>query len=168
MDKMKSILKFAMRMEKDAADFYEYYAEKAESEKTKSLFSELAQIEKQHYHILNKKFEELKYSEPPQTISWVVDDSSKAQDPHILADNSDTIPVIPGADADLSIIRMAYLIEHDFAYFYSKAVDAVEEPDAKKFLQELAQWENQHTEMFHSSYQNLLKKSWNDITDLIL
>lgn len=55
MDKIKSILKFAMRMEKDASDFYEFYMDKAESEETKALFSELALIEKQHYKILNKK-----------------------------------------------------------------------------------------------------------------
>ena len=168
MEKIKSILKFAMRMEKDASDFYEFYMDKAEYEETKSLFSELAMVEKQHYKILKKKFDELQYTEPPQSISWVVDDSFKAQDPHILADNSDTMPDVAGASNDLSIIRMAYLIEHDFAYFYSKAVEAVEEPEVKKFLLELAGWEKQHSELFQKKYQTLLNKSWSDIANLML
>lgn len=168
MNKIKNILKFAMRMEKDAADFYEYYMDKAEAEETKELFSGLAEIEKQHYSILKKKFDELQYSEPPLTISWVVDDSFKAQDPHILADNSDTISSAAEASTDISIIRMAYLIEHDFAYFYGKAVEAVEEPEAKKFLQELAGWEKQHSDLFQKRYQALLDKSWSDIADLML
>lgn len=168
MDKIKSILKFAMRMEKDASDFYEFYMDKAESEETKALFSELALIEKQHYKILNKKFDEFQYSEPPLAISWVVDDSFKAQDPHILADNSDTIPAVAGASNDLSIIRMAYLIEHDFAYFYNKAVEAVEEPEVKKFLLELAGWEKQHSDLFQKRYQALLDESWSDIAGLML
>lgn len=167
MDKVKSILKFAMRMEKDAADFYEFYMDKAESDAVKALFSELAGIEKQHYSLLKKKFDQLQYTEPPLTISWVVDETFKAQDPHIIADNSDTMPG-SGVSTDLSIIRMAYLIEHDFAYFYSKAVEAVEEPEARKFLQELAGWEKQHSELFQKRYQELLEKSWSDIADLIL
>lgn len=168
MDKIKSILKFGMRMEKDAADFYEFYMDKAENEETKELFSELAAIEKQHYKILNKKFDEFQYSEPPQAMSWVVDDSSKAQDPHILADASDTIPAVAGGANDLSIIRMAYLIEQDFAYFYSKAAEAVEEGEIKKFLLEMAGWEKQHSDIFRGKYQKLLEKSWGDIADLML
>ena len=168
MDKVKNILKFAMRMEKDASDFYSYYMDKAETEETRKLFAELAEIEKRHYNILKNKFDELQFAEPPLTISWVVDDSFKAQDPHILSDNADTIPMETGDSSDVSIIRMAYLIEHDFAYFYSKAVEAVEEPEAKKFLQELSSWETQHSEMFQKKYQTELEKRWRDIADLVL
>lgn len=167
MEKVKSILKFAMRMEKDAADFYEFYMDKAESEAIRTLFSELAGIEKQHYTILEKKYNELQYTEPPLTISWVVDETFKARDPHILADNSDSVSDA-GVSTDLSIIRMAYLIEHDFAYFYSKAIEAVEEPEARKFLQELAGWEKQHSDLFQTRYQKLLEKSWSDIANLLL
>lgn len=168
MEKIKSILKFAMRMEKDAGDFYEFYMDKAESEETKALFSELAEIEKHHYAILKRKFDELQFSEPPQTISWVVDETFKAQDPHILADSSDTMPSLTGDTSDLSIIRMAFLIEHDFAYFYNKAAENIAEPEAKKFLLELAGWEKQHSDIFQKRYQTLLDKNWSDISDLLL
>lgn len=72
MNKIKDILKFAMRMEQDAADFYSYYMDKAQSEGTKKLFMELAEIETKHYQILKSKFDELGFQDPPITMSWVV------------------------------------------------------------------------------------------------
>ncbi len=163
MDKIKQILKFAMRMEKDAEDFYEFYMDKAVSKETRELFAELAGIERQHFDILKKKFEQLEYSEPPITISWVVDDSFKARDPHILADNSDILPELDANAGDISVIRMAYLIETDFAYFYSKAAEAMEDAGVKKFLTELSGWEKQHSELFYKKYLSLLDENWKNI-----
>ena len=48
---------------------------------------------------------------------------------------------------DLPILRMAYLIEHDFAEFYEKAA-AQAEGTAKKVLTMLANWERGHEELF--------------------
>lgn len=168
MDKIKSILKFAMRMEKDAGDFYEFYMDKAVSKETGKLFAELVGIERQHYGILKKKNDELEYSEPPITISWVVDENFKAQDPHVLADNSDILPGLDADATDISIIRMAYLIETDFAYFYKKAAEIMEEPEVKGFLTELAGWELQHKELFYKKYLSLLDKNWSDIKALFI
>lgn len=168
MDKIKNILKFAMRMEKDAENFYQFYADKAASEDIRQIFGELVEVEKQHYEILKQKFDELQYSEPPRIISWVVDENFKARDPHIIADNSDLVGELDDNASDITILRMAYLIENDFEFFYNKAADAVEEPEAKKFLLELAQWEKQHRDMFDDRYKSLLNKYWGDVESLIL
>lgn len=167
MKKIKSILQFAMRMEKDAMDFYSYYMDKAENETTRELFHQLAGIERHHYEVLKEKFDTLGYSEPPLTISWVVDDSFTSKDPGIISSEADTLPGEENLSGDLSIIRMAYLIESDFAEFYKHAVLAVEEPEAKEFLQQLSAWETQHQEMFHHRYVELLKKNWADIADIL-
>lgn len=165
MDKIKAILKFGMRMEKDAGDFYTYYMDKVKSPATKELFRELAEIEKKHYEVLKAKSDKLGFEEPPLTISWVVDDSFKAVDPHILADNSD---IIGDTDApDLTVIRMAYLIENDFALFYKNAAEQVDGKDVKQFLNELSEWESQHRKLFYEKYQVLLKKQWSDIAPII-
>jgi len=163
MDKVKNILKFAMRMEKNAGDFYEFYRDKARSEETRKLFEELVKIEKQHFDVLKEKYDELGFSEPPITISWVVDDSFKERDPHILADNSDLLQELNADASDISVMRMAYLIEIDFAHFYSKASTTVETPEVKKLLCELAEWEKEHSDMFHQRYLELLDKNWRDI-----
>ncbi len=167
MDNVKNILKFAMRMEKDAEDFYTYYMDKVKSESSKRLFSELAEIEKEHYAILKSKFDELGFSEPPLTISWVVDSNFAAKDPSILSVNSDMIGDSDDEVSDLNVIRMAYLIENDFAEFYKNAVDMVEDAGAKQLLSTMAEWELKHREMFHETYQLLLKKHWGDISSII-
>jgi rubrerythrin len=168
MNKIKDILKFAMRMEQDAADFYSYYMDKAQSENTRKLFTELAAIETKHYLVLKSKFDELGFQDPPITMSWVVDNAFISKDPHILADISDIAENHNKDASDLSIIRMAYLIENDFALFYKNAIDTVEDIGAKKFLSELSQWETQHKELFYNKYQELLKKHWSNISSIIL
>ncbi len=167
MDKIQRILGFAMRMEKDAGDFYSYYMDKVQSESTKKLFSELAKIEEHHYGILKSKYDELGFSNPPITISWVVDNSFAAKDPHILANNSDIVGDANGELSDLTVIRMAYLIENDFALFYKNAVKFVEDAKVKDFLESLSKWEEEHKELFHDRYQQLLKKHWSDLESII-
>lgn len=167
MNKLKDILKFAMRMEQDAGDFYSFYLDKAKSANTRKLFGELVEIEKQHYEILKSKFDALGFEEPPLVISWVVDSSNAAKDPHILADNSDITYSGENESSDLNIIRMAYLIENDFALFYKNAADSVENAEAKAFLKELSKWEEEHKALFYEKYQQMLKTYWNEVSAII-
>lgn len=166
-NKIQTILKFAMRMEKDAGDFYSYYLDKVKEDSTKKLFSELVGIERQHYNVLRKKFEELGFQDPPVSISWVVDNNFTAIDPHIISDNSDIIGDSESDSSDLTIIRMAYLIENDFALFYKNAAELVDDAAAKKVLTDLAEWEEQHRRLFYDRYQSMLKKYWSDISSII-
>ncbi|MDQ2086718.1 ferritin family protein [Herbivorax sp. ANBcel31] len=167
MEKIKDILKFAMRMEKDAENFYNYYMDKVQSEPIKNMFEELAKMERGHYEILKKKFDQLELKEPPLTISWVVDDDSKSLDPSILSFNSELIGEDEKEMSDLSIIRMAYHMESDFAMFYKNAVTEVEDVNAQKFLKEIAKWEEGHRDIFYKKYEELIKKHWRNITTVI-
>jgi rubrerythrin len=49
--------------------------------------------------------------------------------------------------ADLPVLRLAYLIERDFAEFYAMAASKTE-GDAKKVLEMLARWELGHEHLF--------------------
>ena len=168
MEKVKRILKFGMRMEKDAKKFYDFYKDKAVSEGTKKLFTQLSDIENQHYNYLKKKLDDLCITEPPITMSWVVDNDSKEEDPHILSTDANVLQEFKDDPTEIAIIRMAYLIETDFAYFYTRASDSVDEPDIKKFLSEMAAWETQHSDMFNKIYKSLLGHYWDDISSLLL
>lgn len=167
MNKIQNILRFAMRMEKDAKDFYEYHAQNVKNESTKKLFLELAETEKTHYDTLSKLYDSLGYSEPPISVSWVVDNTSKAIDPSILSNNSNVYSV-DQAENDIAVIRMAYLIENDFALFYKNAVPLVEEESVKEILTQLSEWEDDHKDFFYSQYQELLKKYWGDVVGIVL
>lgn len=167
MNNIEKILKFAMRMEKEAEDFYNYYMDKVTSSELKKVFSELADIENEHYMVLKEKYDQMSVSEPPIDISWVVDNSSSRKGPHILADSTDILDDKGNDTSDLMIIRMAYLIENDFAEFYKNGIEIVDDPDAKGFLKTLHEWENSHKEYFYDRYQKLLKKNWEDISSII-
>lgn len=167
MEKIKDILKFAMKMEKDAENFYNYYMDRVESESIKNMFSELSKMEREHYEILKDKFEQLEFKEPPLTISWVVDDDSRAVDPSIIHFNSDLIGEDEKEMSDLTIIRMAYHMENDFVMFYKNAAAEAEDAEAKKFLEEIVKWEESHRDIFQKKYEELIKKHWKNITNII-
>lgn len=167
MDKIQNILKFAMRMEKDAEDFYTYYADKMKSKTARELFTELSETEKKHYQIIKDKYDALGFVDAPTTISWVVDNTFTSKDPGMLSTNADYISEDGEDGTDISIMRMAYLMESDFAIFYNNAYKAVEDADAKKLLKELSDWEIGHKELFYSKYQDLMKKHWGDIASII-
>lgn len=167
MEKIKDILKFAMKMEKDAENFYNYYMEKVESESIKNMFSELAQMEREHYKILKDKFDQLEFKEPPMVISWVVDNDSMVVDPSIIHVNSELVGEEEKEMSDLTIIRMAYHMENDFAMFYKNAVTETDDVEAQKFLKEIAKWEESHRDIFEKKYEELIKKHWKNITNVI-
>jgi rubrerythrin len=166
MNKLKQIIEYAMRMEDDAREFYTYNQDRVKSPAIKKQFGHLAEMEKNHYAMLNIVYDSLNTNPPPITISWVVDDEAKEINPPILADNYELISDEAGL-SDLSVVRMAYLMESDFAVFYKSAAETLEDGDAKKALLELAGWEEQHREMFRIQYEKMLKDRWGDIINIV-
>lgn len=156
--KVQKILEFGMQMEKNAQDFYSFYANSLQDENLKKLFEEFVEIEKEHYNFLKKKYDNIAIT-PPQEVSWVVDEQNKMLDPHILADNSD---LLQDNFSDISILRLAYLIESDFATFYKNAAQKVEDQNIKTFLLELAKWEEEHEKLFKTRYTSILNKVWEE------
>ncbi len=59
--------------------------------------------------------------------------------------------------SDLPVLRMAYLIERDFAEFYAMAAGQAD-GDAKKVLEMLARWESGHERLFKRLHDNLFEK----------
>ncbi len=166
MSEVRQILEYAMRMENDAQEFYSYNLDRVKSEEHRKLFEELVEMEKNHYAVLSTIHDLFKVTPPPIDMAWVVDDTSREKNISIIPDNSD---IIADSDAisDLSIIRLAYLMESDFALFYFNAANQVENEEAKKFLLELADWEKKHEIMFKVRYEKLLKESWADVAGII-
>lgn len=59
--------------------------------------------------------------------------------------------------ADLPVLRMAYLIERDFAEFYASAA-ARAEGEAKQILDMLAKWESGHERLFKKMHDDLFEQ----------
>lgn len=166
MSKLKQIIEYAMRMENDAKEFYYYNQDRVKSAAIRKHFEQLSEIEKNHYTMLSIVYDRLNVNPPPITISWVVDDVSKEINPPIIADNYELI-VNEKTISDLSVIRLAYLMESDFVIFYKSASGTVEDAEARKALLDLAAWEEQHRDMFKAQYEKMLKASWGDIINIV-
>ena len=72
--------------------------------------------------------------------------------------------VVEAMVPDLPVLRMAYLIERDFAEFYEQAAQRVEDEAAQKSLSMLAQWERGHEKLFKEMHD----KAFEDRLVLIL
>lgn len=165
MDKIQRILSFAIRMERQGQNFYSYYKDQVTNPNTKKVFEELVDMEAMHQQLLQEKYDELYGDKELKVISWVVDESKYIKRPSIFGSQVQQLPESEGEDdlSDLAIIRMAYLIENDFAEFYNMAANEVDDQGAKEFLLKLAEWEEGHREFFHERYQQLMKKNWSEM-----
>jgi rubrerythrin len=66
--------------------------------------------------------------------------------------------VIESMVPDLSVLRMAYLIERDFAEFYEMAAGQVADPAAQQALKMLAKWERGHEELFKKMHDKAFEQ----------
>ncbi len=66
--------------------------------------------------------------------------------------------VIEAMVPDLAVLRMAYLIERDFAEFYEMAADRVEDKSAKEALGMLARWERVHEQLFKEMHDKAFEE----------
>jgi rubrerythrin len=66
--------------------------------------------------------------------------------------------VVESMVPDLTVLRIAYLIERDFAEFYEMAAGRVEDGDAEKALRMLARWERGHEELFKKMHDRAFEE----------
>lgn len=160
MKNSKEIIAFAMNMEKQGQKFYESFAGQVEHPEAKKWFEILAATEKEHYEILEKQYQQLSHDGtwlPVEALAADLDADlfeARSQREKFDPDNA------KHSLSDLSVLRMAYLIENDFAEFYKKAIDQVADEDGKKMLQTLFEWENEHRRIFYDEYRKSMESNW--------
>jgi rubrerythrin len=66
--------------------------------------------------------------------------------------------VIEAMVPDLPVLRMAYLIERDFAEFYEMAAKQATDENAGKALRMLARWERGHEQLFKAMHDKAFEE----------
>lgn len=155
-----NILKYAMRMEKEGAEFFLTQSQRFQDATTRELFKKLAKIEESHYDYLEQQLkhytegklttEDISQQHMDQTESDIFHSRAKSEHLNTTLTESDT--------PDITILRMAYLIEKDFAEFYENARDYVEDDTLKALFEQLSSWEKGHEKLFKTEYQRLMKE----------
>jgi rubrerythrin len=148
---IRKIYEYALAREKDGKRFYETNAERLSHAAAVGAFRQLAIEEQKHVEFVESQLailddEQKAHSGPELAMEIARFFSQRAS----LASIDQTISesMLP----DLPILRMAYLIERDFAEFYELAAER-SSGDAQQVLLQLSRWERAHERYF---------KDWHD------
>ncbi len=157
MKKYEQVIRYAMQMELDGSNFFKENAEKVRKETAKALFLKLAESEMEHYEFLKRHLDKYILGE-----DFEIEDRIETMDPEIFEQRSEKEHVdeaLKESDVpDITILRMAYLIERDYKEFYEKAAEDADEPVIKELFETLAVWEAGHEIIFKEEYDRIMQE----------
>ena len=143
---IRKIYEYALQREYEGKRFFEENAGRLSHAAAAGAFKQLALEEQRHIEFIQSQIEALDKGEAPNVAMGLELNkagffSQRAQTEQI--DQTVAEAMVP----DLPVLRMAYLIEHDFAEFYAMAA-AKAQGEARQVLEMLATWERGHEKLF--------------------
>ncbi len=143
---IRKIYEYALQREYEGKRFFEQNAGRLSHAAAVGAFKQLALEEQKHIEFIQSQIEALdKGVAPNVTMGLELNKagffSQRAQAEQI--DQTVAEAMVP----DLPVLRMAYLIERDFAEFYAMAA-AEAQGEARQALDMLATWEHGHEKLF--------------------
>ncbi|HCM97121.1 MAG: hypothetical protein A2X25_13195 [Chloroflexi bacterium GWB2_49_20] len=140
------IYEYALQREYEGKRFFEENASRLSHATAVGVFKKLAQEEQKHIDFIQRQIELVSQDKPADlemgtNLEQMGYFSLRASSEFIEQTVSEAM--VP----DLPVLRMAYLIERDFAEFYEKAAKNTS-GDAREVLETLAFWERRHESLF--------------------
>ncbi|OGO77888.1 MAG: hypothetical protein A2Y23_03995 [Clostridiales bacterium GWB2_37_7] len=155
-----NILAYAIKREEQGEQFYLANISKVNSKATRSILEALAEMEKEHAVLLKSRYESL--SKNGQWLP-VLEDIKGASFFQVRYEVEKTTKADLQSDlSDITILRMAYLIENDLAEFYNKAAESIDNPEGKKLFLALSEWEVEHKNALYKVYLEHFHENWFD------
>ncbi|MCX6068156.1 MAG: rubrerythrin [Chloroflexi bacterium] len=142
MDVIK-VLEYALEREYEGKRFFSENADRLQNAAAAGAFKAIAAEEQKHIDFIAAQLAAQnagvtsEMSELPKAVFF----ADRAENENIEQSVAESMV------ADLPVLRMAYLIERDFAEFYAMAAKNTE-GDVKKVLEMLAHWESGHERFF--------------------
>jgi len=151
---VRKVYEYALEREREGFEFFRSNAERMSHASAAGIFRQLADEEQMHIEFIEGKIQGLKGGQPASPdVEMKEGDFFEER----AASESLDQTVIESMVPDLPVLRMAYLIEHDLAEFYSTAAERAE-GDAKQALSMLAQWERGHEKLFKNLHDKILQE----------
>ena len=144
---IRKVLEYALQREYEGKRFFEQNADRLQNAAAVGAFKAIAAEEQRHIEYIQAQLNALAgltHSLAPELPSAGF--FADRADSESIADT-----VAESMVADLPVLRMAYLIERDFAEFYTQAASKAE-GEVKKTLEMLAHWEAGHERLFKSMH----------------
>lgn len=143
---IRKIYEYALGREREGKRFFEENAARLSHAAAVEAFERLAAEEQKHIEYIQKQLNALDRSETADVQSGVEMEeggffTARAGSESI--DQSVAEAMVP----DLPVLRLAYLIERDFAEFYEMAAEKAE-GKSEQVLKLLAKWERRHEALF--------------------
>jgi rubrerythrin len=155
---VRRIYEYALQREREGKDFFQRNAERMSHAAAAEIFRKLADEEQRHIEFVQGLLETLGSGQSvPETKIELKQEDLFAQRAELEKLDQTTLEsMVP----DLTVLRMAYLIERDFAEFYEMAAQKVE-GNASDALTMLAHWERGHELLFKDIHDKLLEEYMN-------
>ena len=140
------IFNYALQREYEGKRFFIENADRLSHASAINAFKRLADEEQKHINFIQSQIEGLNEGKAPSPSMGVELERGGFFSQRAVSEVIDQT-VLESMVTDLPILRMAYLIERDFAEFYEMAASKTTD-EAKKVLEILAHWERIHEKLF--------------------
>jgi rubrerythrin len=144
---IRKIYEYALQREYEGKRFFEENAGRLSHAAAVGAFKELAAEEQRHIEFIESQITALDKGQEANSEAL----SKELQEGAFFSNRAESEmldqTVLEAMVPDLPVLRMAYLIELDFADFYEKSAKQAE-GEGKKVLQMLAKWERTHEALF--------------------
>lgn len=143
---IRKIYEYALGREREGKHFFKENASRLSHAAAVDAFERLAAEEQKHIEYIQNQLDALDRSEAADIQSGVEMEEAgffTARAGSEIIDQTVAEAMVP----DLPVLRLAYLIERDFAEFYEMAADKAES-ESKVVLSTLAGWERRHEALF--------------------
>ncbi len=153
---IRKIYEFALSREYAGKRFFEENASRLTQAAAVNAFRQLAGEEQKHIDFINKQIETISLGQAGNVDYGIQLEqagffSQRAQSEII--DQTVAEAMVP----DLPVLRMAYLIERDFAEFYESTA-AQAEGESRQVLSMLAGWERRHEHLFKQFFDRAFEE----------
>lgn len=151
-------LRAAMQGERTGHEFYKMAAANTQDPAGKKVFEQLAAEEQQHFDFLRKHYQSLADKGVlAQGVSLGEAHALAAEHPIFSAELKGRIQQ---AHFEMSALAIAAQLELNGINHYRELAAKASSPEARKFFQELVEWESGHYEAFIRQQQELQEAYW--------
>ncbi|MFN2167913.1 MAG: ferritin-like domain-containing protein [Anaerolineae bacterium] len=151
---VQKVYEYALQREHEGKRFFESNADRMSHAAAAGIFRKLAAEEQKHIEFIESllaRLEQAGSAGPPADLEAGDRFATRAEAEMI--DQTLIESMVP----DVAVLRMAYLIERDFAEFYEMAADKAE-GEAQIALRALARWERGHEALFKNLHDRVFEE----------
>jgi rubrerythrin len=154
---VRKVYEYALQREHEGRDFFRQNAQRFSHAAVTDAFEQLAGEEEAHITFIQGLIDALETAEQANTGQEAALRAEGFFSQRAAQEMLDQT-VIESMVPDLSVLRMAYLIERDLAEFYEMAADQAKDEMAARSLQMLAQWERGHEKLFKEMHDRAFQE----------